>query len=353
MKTAVVILPGRGTYNKGELGVIGRTFPSADLLAAFDAFREAHGQPSLSELDGAARFSSAVHGSGENASSLIFAASLGDVLSLDHEAIDVVAVTGNSLGWYTTLAAAGALEPLDGFRVANTMGRWMQELGQGGQLVYPHMAEDWSPERSRRRAVMDLVGEIDEKEGCTLALSIDLGGHLVLAGNEAGLAAFERAVPRVDRFPMRLPGHVAFHSHLVAPVSHRALTEFAPAMFGQPDLPMIDGRGQIWWPGACDPVKLRDYTFGHQVVEPYDFTRAVTVAAREFAPDIFIVAGPGTTLVGAVAQSLVGARWQGMGSKSAFKARQAESPLVVSMGAEDERAAIVSGASGVPGRVLG
>jgi len=39
------------------------------------------------------------------------------------------------------------------------------------------------------------------------------------------------------------------------------------------------------------------------VVEPYDFTAAIRSAAREFAPDYFIVPGPGTTLGGAVAQA--------------------------------------------------
>ena len=81
-------------------------------------------------------------------------------------------------------------------------------------------------------------------------------------------------------------------------------------LFGGPERPLIDGRGQIWWPHATDPAALRAYTLGHQVTEPYDFTRAIATAAREFAPDLFIVTGPGTTMGGAVAQSLVLAGWK-------------------------------------------
>ena len=33
MKSAVVICPGRGTYNKSELGYLSRHFPDAALLA--------------------------------------------------------------------------------------------------------------------------------------------------------------------------------------------------------------------------------------------------------------------------------------------------------------------------------
>src|SRR5690606_21838943 len=95
------------------------------------------------------------------------------------------------------------------------------------------------------------------------------------------------------------------------PVAAKGRAALPPALFGPPRLPLIDGRGAIWWPGATDPAALRAYTLGHQVVEPYDFTRALAVAAREFAPDLFIVTGPGTTLGGAVAQSLILADWRG------------------------------------------
>ena len=57
-------------------------------------------------------------------------------------------------------------------------------------------------------------------------------------------------------------------------------------------------------------------------------------------PDLFIVTGPGTTLGGAVAQSLILADWQGMGSKEDFQGRQASDPLLVSMGMEDQRASV-------------
>ena len=105
----------------------------------------------------------------------------------------------------------------------------------------------------------------------------------------------------------------------------------------QPALPLIDGRGAVWWPHATDTQALWDYTLGHQVTETYDFTRAIAVAAREFAPDLFIVTGPGTTLGGAVAQSLVLAQWRGMGDKAGFKARQDADTLLVSMGMAEQR----------------
>lgn len=338
MKTAVVICPGRGTYNKEELGYLARHFPDPALLAKFDAQRIGMGQESLSALDGADQFSLAKHTRGDNASGLIYAATLGDFLAIDRDRIEIVAVTGNSMGWYSALACGGALSPEDGFTVANTMGTLMQEALIGGQLVYPFLGDDWRPDPARKAALLALAAEIDARPDHTLALSIDLGGMLVLAGNDAGLKAFESAAEPVDgRFPMRLGNHAAFHTPLQEPVAARGRAALPLALFGQPLIPMIDGRGAIWWPHASGPQALRDYTLGHQVTESYDFTRAVTVAAREFAPDLFIVTGPGTTLGGAVAQSLVLSDWRGLGSKADFKARQEADPLLISMGMAEQR----------------
>ncbi len=345
MKTAVVICPGRGTYNADELGYLGRHFPDSALLAAFDAQRAEAGQSTLSELDGAERFSLARHSRGDNASGLIFAATLGDFLSIDREAVRIVAVTGNSMGWYSALACGGALSPENGFRVANTMGTLMQKALIGGQLIYPWVDENWKPRRDRKAGLLALVRDIGQRPGHSLFLSIDLGGMLVLAGDEAGLAAFEAAVEPVQRrFPMRLGNHAAFHTPLQAPVAQQGRALLSPALFGQPMLPMIDGRGAIWWPGATDIEALWDYTLGAQVTESYDFSRALAVAAREFAPDLFIVTGPGTTLGGAVAQSLIVADWRGMDSREAFRALQDKAPLLVSMGMAEQRGTVTGGA---------
>ena len=105
---------------------------------------------------------------------------------------------------------------------------------------------------------------------------------------------------------------------------------------------MVDGRGQIWRPHAVNAERLRHYTFVTQILETYDFTHAVQVAVKEYAPDRIILLGPGDTLGGAIAQALIAIRWQGMASKQDFQAVQASaSPLLLSMGREDQRAFVV------------
>ncbi|MEM9318258.1 MAG: ACP S-malonyltransferase [Pseudomonadota bacterium] len=341
-KTAVIICPGRGTYNKDELGYLGRHHGNrARQLAEFDAYRQSQGQPTLSALDAADRFSAARHTSGDNASPLIYAASLFDAQAVADD-YDVLAVTGNSMGWYSALAVAGAMSAAAGLQIVNTMGTLMQERMIGGQTLYPFVDDNWVPKPGLRDQLLALVAKISARPDHALDISIHLGGMLVVAGDEAGLTAFEDAVaPQGGRYPMRLPGHAAFHTGLQGPVSEAGKARLAVDLFENAKLPLIDGRGAVWQPGTYTATELWDYTIGHQVLETYDFTGAVQVAAHSFAPDVFIITGPGTTLGGAVAQSLLACDWDAISTKDAFLARQAEAPLILSMGREDQRASVV------------
>lgn len=344
-RKGLVVCPGRGVYNKSELGYLRRHHGGqAALIAQIDSYRIGLGQPAVSALDSAASFDPAIMTRGDNASPLIFACSLADFLAIDRATVDVVAVTGNSMGWYTALTCGGALSHKDGLAVINTMGGYMHEALIGGQVVHALVDDVWRPIPGRREALLGIVGQVHGQGGAELYVSIELGGMLVLAGNAAGLEALLAQGPKGPGvFPMTLHNHAAFHTPLQAPISRRALASLAPDGFQQPEVPLIDGRGFVWRPGAVETQDLRSYTFGAQVVEPYDFTAAIQVAVREFAPDCLIVLGPGATLGGAVAQSLIAARWRGLDSKGAFTASQAQAPFVISMGRDDQRGLVVSG----------
>ena len=88
-----------------------------------DAYRVSQGQPTISELDGAEAWKAGVHARGDNASALIFACSYTDFLVIDRETFEIVAVTGNSMGWYTALACGGALAPERGLGARQHHGR--------------------------------------------------------------------------------------------------------------------------------------------------------------------------------------------------------------------------------------
>ena len=342
-KTALVVAPGRGTYGKGELGSIARLHGArfGELIANFDAQRRERGQPTVTELDGADRFSVATHMRGDVAAPLIYTATALDYLSIDRDKFDIVAALGNSMGWYSALALGGAVSVEDGFRISNAMGLNSQTHGPGGQVLLQVVDEDWRPVPGLRDSLFALVADIASRSGHELALSIDLAGMLVLAGNEEGLAALlAEAPPTPGREPLRLAGHGPFHTPLMFGSSDKAMAELPHALFHRPALPLVDGRGHIWRRHASDPTAVWDYIFGHQILAPYDFALSVQVAVREYAPDVIILPGPGDTLGGAIAQSLIGIGWQGIRSKADFAARQAADPILLSMGRAEQRALV-------------
>lgn len=329
---AVVVCPGRGTYNASELGYLKHHSHQCTLIDAFDRQRYALGQPTISELDRASRHT-AVHTRGDNASGLIFACSYTDFLSIARDRFEIVAVTGNSMGWYTALACGSALDSEQGFALTNAMGKRMHEDGIGGQVVHTTLDEGWKPIPGRREAFMDLLQTIPD-----LHLSIELGGMIVFAGTDAALKEFGVRVPQgPGAFPMRLNQHAAFHSPLLEDVSRAARQALPANGFASPALPLIDGRGHIWRPHATDTQALWDYTLGEQITRTYDFSAAIRVAVREFAPDCLIIPGPGDTLGSAVIQSLLAIRWHGWETKSDFQAEQASPPFVLAMGRPEQR----------------
>jgi len=337
-QSALVICPGRGTYGKAELGYLKRFHADRSaLIETVDRIRAQHGQPTISELDGADRFSVATHTRGDIASPLIFTASYADFLAIDRSRYDIAAVAGNSMGWYTTLACAGAVSAEHGFEIVDAMGENSQAGEPGGQVLLTLVDEDWREVSGLRDAVMTLLDTINGRPDCDLHPSIDLGGMLVVAGNEAGLAALlAEAPPTPSRDPLRLVNHGPFHSPLMQGSSDRAMKLPADWIAG-PGLPMIDGRGHIWRPYASDAQAMRRYTFAAQILEPYAFTRAVQVAIKEYAPDRIILLGPGDTLGGAIAQALIANEWRGLCSKRDFQEMQASDPYLLAMGREDQR----------------
>lgn len=340
-KSAVVIFPGRGTYGKDELGYLSRHHANkTDFIAGVDAWRESQGREAVSALDGRKAYSAAKHTSSVNASAIIYACALADFADINREQYDIVAVCGNSLGWYLTLAAGGALTPQSAIRLVDTMGALMETQGVGGQLVYPFVDEEWRESLSNVKAVSEALHAGRTKGQAYL--SIRLGGMAVLAGDDKGMAAMEKSLPQAEgRYPFRLARHSAFHTPLLSHVSEAAFQTLNADIFQGPVIPMIDGRGAIWSPNASDTDALHQYTLGTQILETYDFSKSIEVAIKEFSPDCLILAGPGSTLGAPIAQELIRWRWKELTSKADFAALQKQDPFVLAMGREDQRKQVV------------
>lgn len=328
----LLMCPGRGSYTSSTLGSLQVQSPVLDWL---DAFRESLGRESVRSLDAASRISAKKHVAGENASLLTFAATAADLECLDPDKARVVAVTGNSMGWYTALYASGALGLDEAARLIETMGSYQERNVLGGQVLYPVCDDDWRPSGVGWEVVNQAL------KHPKVHLSIRLGGSVVLAGEGDGLKSLME-LPEVKRgartFPLKLPLHSAFHSPIMAGTSERALGDLSDLALNSPSLTLVDGAGRVCRPWTS-PDALLTYTLIEQVLEPYDFTSAVQTAMGEFAPDAVLLPGPGDTLGAPVGQALIACNWRGLRDRQDFfEAQKSDRPVVLSMARPEQRA---------------
>ncbi len=331
MKRIAILCPGRGSYSERTL----RSLPDGHpWVARADALRRERGMSALSDLDSAAKLDNKVHLAPENVSPLIYLVSMIDAAARCLED-QCVAVAGNSLGWYTALAVAGALDFDDGFRLVQEMSilqKEQQEAHGGGQILHPLVDDHWrkDPERAR-----EIESALQGARGQAFR-SIDLGGYAVLAGSEAGVAHLLATLPKVKLastlYPFRLMQHGAYHTPLVASVAERARERLSSLRFERPRTTLIDGRGVRFTPWSADVDALRVYTLGAQITTPYDFALSVRVALREHAPDHLVCPGPGNSLGGPCGQIVVGEGWRGVHSKEDFqRVQETDAPILISM----------------------
>lgn len=323
-KTAVLFCPGRGAYARDELGFVGRTVrpgPVADALAQCDEARRSQGRPTLTEIDGAEKFRPGLHLDGENAAELIYFGTMAHAEIL-RERYDILAVAGNSLGWYTALPASGALDPQHGWRLVSTMAG-LQKQVPGGQILMTAVRDDWQPDLSLRVELQRLLVEIDDRgDEWTCGYSIHLGGHVVLAGTDKAVTELLERLPKkkvgAREFPFRLAGHGPFHTELCTATSEAAANALADLPVKMPDCHLIDGFGNVHSPWSADPRGLLYYTTHEQVVETFDFTACVRTAMREFQPDVLLCAGPGSSLRAPVGHCVAAEGWRGVHDKDAL-----------------------------------
>lgn len=335
---ALIVCPGRGSYGRAQLASLP---PGDPIVAALDRFRARLGRPAISGLDRAAEYTPRLHVAGEHASLLTFACTAVDLAAIDPDRLDIVGVTGNSLGFYTALYAAGALE-LDGAaRLIETLGHYQADHVIGGQLMYPLVGEDWRPSAANEAAV---AAALDHPG---VHVSIRLGGTIVLGADADGLGHARRVLPAIERggmrYPAQLPLHSAFHTPVMAATGERARAELADLAIRSPATTLIGGDGAVHRPWAS-PAALWSYTLGPQLVEPFDFTRAIATALGELGPDVMVLPGPGDSLGGPIGQILVAERWRGLRDRAGFLAMQAsDRPVVLAMHRPEQRARVVRG----------
>ena len=327
----VVICPGRGTYTRETSGYLAAFGASAKgHISYMDEQRKIAENSTLTELD-SMQFRAKIHMSGEHASPLIYACSLADFLSIDQNKYEVVAITGNSMGWYSALALSGALTHENAYALIDTMGSMMKGGIMGGQIIYSLVDDNWHIDDAKKEIVLTEIKNVGAH------VSIFLGGYLVIGGEQSALDTLLKTLPAKDNYPFQLPFHAAFHTPLLELISRKAFGLLPQSIFQKPVVPLVDGRGEIWSPFSTEIEGLYRYTLGHQVIHAYDFSTSITAAMKEFCPDKLVLLGPGNSLGGAIGQIMIQNNRLNVDSKKSFSSRQKNNPYLISMGMEEQR----------------
>ena len=121
---------------------------------------------------------------------MTFACTAVDGAAIDPARVDVVGVTGNSMGWYTALHVAGALDLAGAARLVETMGAYQADHVVGAQLVYPIVGDDWRPAPPLAAAVAEALAHPG------VFVSIRLGGAVVLGVDATGSTTRAACSPR-------------------------------------------------------------------------------------------------------------------------------------------------------------
>lgn len=197
-------------------------------------------------------------------------------------------VAGHSLGEYSALVAAGALDLSDAARLVQRRGELMEEHGLGGMLAVIGLDGD-ALEEIAREAVVDIA-------------NFNAPGQTTLSGRAENLeTASGLAKERGARRVVPLPVNGAFHSGLMQPVADALWEDLQSVEMSEPICPMlanIDGRP------LTDPDEIRAELRDH-------ITRSVrwidiVQGAHERGVDQFYEIGPGKVLSGLIPRIVKG-----------------------------------------------
>lgn len=223
------LFPGQGSQEPGMGQALAAAFPAARRV--FDAADEALGEP-LSRLcfEGPADALALT----ANTQPAILTCSVAAWTVVTEELGLVPAVClGHSLGEFSALVAAGALEFADAVRLVRLRGRAMQEAvpaGVGAMAAIlgadPAALESWCEEASTGGEIVSPANE-------------NGGGQIVIAGHAA---AVDRVVARAKEGrakAMRLNVSAPFHCALMGPAAERLADALASVRIGDLRVPVV------------------------------------------------------------------------------------------------------------------
>ena len=209
-----------------------------------------------------------------NTQPAILTASVACAEVLKENGLSCEVAAGHSLGEYSALVLAGALDFADAVRIVRKRGQFMQEavpVGEGSMAAVLGLESD---------KIIDICRTVEAECGeAVQAVNFNCPGQVVIAGSvgavDKALAALKEAgAKRAVLLPVSAP----FHSTLMQPASKRLAEVFETITFHDAKIPVVanvtahDPHGLLFSARISDPSGCYACTLGN-LCQPYDRRR--------------------------------------------------------------------------------
>jgi [acyl-carrier-protein] S-malonyltransferase len=198
------------------------------------------------------------------------------------------AMAGHSLGEYTALVCAGALDYAAALRIVRLRGEWMQQAvptGEGAMAAILGLDDD---------AVRAACAAAESEGGVVEAVNFNAPGQVVIAGDAAAVArAIEQAKAAGAKRAMALPVSVPSHCRLMNPVGERLAAALAEVALRPPEIPVYHNVDAL---PRQDVAAIRA-ALADQVRRPVRWVECV-LGMRAAGVHTLVEAGPGRVLCG-------------------------------------------------------
>lgn len=199
-------------------------------------------------------------------------------------------MAGHSLGEYSALTAAGALDFETAVRLVRFRAEAMQSavpVGVGGMCAVIGLADE---------VVVECCREASAEAEPVEAVNFNSPGQVVIAGEKRALArAVELVKAKGCRRAIELAVSGPFHSSMLRPAAERLAERLAQTQIRTPSIPVI---ANVDVQAHSSPEAIRA-ALAAQVASPVQWVRTIEAMAADGVTDI-VECGPGKVLQGLI-----------------------------------------------------